>query len=395
MAKSDFLAASPESVGIDAAKLEQVFERAAKEVREGVLPSCQIAIAREGRIAGMRSFGQVTHEGRPAAATDDTLYVIFSATKGVTAAAAWLLIQDGKLDPSERAAAIVPEFGSNGKDRITVEHLLTHTSGFPYAPFLPAEFKDRATRLERFSQWKLGWEPGTRCEYHASSSMYVVGEIIERRSGMSYGDFVRERIALPLGLPDLICGLPREQHHRLADCVSVGNGLSEEDAARLGISVIPRGEVTEEAILSFNRPEVREAGIPGGGGTTTAAEIALFYQSMLHGGAHGGPALWQPETLELGRRVRTGALTDSIFRKLANRSLGLLVSGDADRTYRGFGHSCSESAFGHNGAGGQLAWADPATGISIGYLTNGHDRDAIRQGRRGVGISSRAASCAI
>ena len=72
-----------------------------------------------------------------------------------------------------------------------------------------------------------------------------------------------------------------------------------------------------------------------------------------------------------------------------------MLAGDADRNYRGFGHTNSPLAFGHGGAGGQLGWADPETGISIGYCTNGFDRHIIRQARRGVGISSRAAACAL
>ncbi len=84
-----------------------------------------------------------------------------------------------------------------------------------------------------------------------------------------------------------------------------------------------------------------------------------------------------------------------MFGKRANRGLGLMIAGDADRTYRGFGHTNSDFAFGHGGAGGQIGWADPATGISLGYCTNGFDRDAIRQARRGIGISSRAAACAL
>ena len=84
-----------------------------------------------------------------------------------------------------------------------------------------------------------------------------------------------------------------------------------------------------------------------------------------------------------------------MFRKPANRGLGLMIAGGADRNYRSFGHTNSEHAFGHGGAGGQIAWGDPATGISIGYCTNGFDRDVIRQARRGVGISSRAAACAL
>ena len=389
----DFQAISPESVGVDPRKLDAVFTRAEKEVREGLLPSCQIAVARQGKLAGLRSFGNVTCEGKPRPAADDTLYVIFSATKGITSAAAWILIQEGKLDVQERAAAIVPEFGTNGKDVIRVEELLTHTSGFPRAPFRPAEFLDRAKRLQRFEKWTLNWEPGSRFEYHPSSSMYVVAEIIERRSGMTYGDFVRERIARPLGLPDLVCGLPRSEHHRVADCVGVGEMLTAEDFQRLGVPQPPVSEVTEDAVASFNLPEVRLAGIPGGGGTATAADIALFYQGLLHGGALGGAQIWRPETLAMARTIRSGDFTDPVFKRRANRALGVVIAGDADRTYRGFGHTNSELAFGHNGAGGQLAWADPQTGLSIGYCTNGHDRNPIRQGRRSVGIGSRVADC--
>src|SRR5512139_3945853 len=208
MVQPRFFAASPEEVGIGPDKLEALYQRAAQEVREGLLPSAQIAIARRGKIAGMRTFGRVTHAGRPAAATNDTLYVVFSATKGIISAAAWLLIQEGKLDVSAHVADLIPEFGSNGKDVITIEQLFTHTAGFPYAPFDPLQWPERAKRLERFARWRLNWEPSTRFEYHPTASMWVVAELIERCSGMDFRQFVRTRIAEPLGLSDLHVGLP-------------------------------------------------------------------------------------------------------------------------------------------------------------------------------------------
>ena len=191
MPNQRFFADRPEDVGIDSEKLEALFDRAEREVREGLLPSAQIAVARHGKLAAMRSFGRVRHEGREAPATNDTLYCIFSATKAITSAAAWLLIQEGKLSTDERVADIVPEFGSNGKDGVLVEQLLTHTAGFPHAPFLPTRFLDVDARRAYFHKWRLVWEPGSRFEYHPSSSMYVVAELIERRSGLSYGDFTK------------------------------------------------------------------------------------------------------------------------------------------------------------------------------------------------------------
>src|ERR1700741_685697 len=155
------IAARPEDVGIDSKKVEALLERVRREVDEGLLPAVQVALARDGKLAALHSSGRVLHHGRPAPATDDTLFCVFSCTKGITSAAAWLLMQEGKLSPDEPVAAIVPEFGTHGKERIRVQHLLAHTAGFPNAPFDPARFLDRAYRLERFAPWRVAWEAGS------------------------------------------------------------------------------------------------------------------------------------------------------------------------------------------------------------------------------------------
>src|SRR6476646_8183772 len=111
--------------------------------------------------------------------------------------------------------------------------------------------------------------------------------------------------------------------------------------------------------MSFNQPEVRAVGVPGGGGVTTAADLALFYQALLDDPV----GIWKPEVLrDVTTNVRN-RLPD--FRGTpANRSLGLILAGDDGKSAaRGMGHTVSGGAFGHNGAGGQIAWADPATGI--------------------------------
>jgi CubicO group peptidase (beta-lactamase class C family) len=137
---------------------------------------------------------------------------------------------------------------------------------------------------------------------------------------------------------------------------------------------------------------LRAVGVPGGGAITTAADLALFYQRILRDLApHEGPCVWQPATLADAIRPRTGDLLDPIFRVPANRGLGVVIAGeDGKRTSRGFGHGGSAQAFGHNGAGGQIAWADPETGVSLAYCTNAHDRNFWREARRTVAIGSRA-----
>ncbi len=377
------LLTNPEDVGLDPEKIATLLTRVQREVNDGLLPAVQVALARHGKLAVFESYG---------GADDDSLFSIFSATKAIISAAAWLLIQDGRLDTSEKVADIIPEFASNGKQVVTVEQLFTHTAGFPSAPFAPLDWNDPNRRAARFDQWVLNWPPGSRFEYHPTSSMWVIADIIERRAGISFQQFVREQIAQPLGLLDLFVGLPESENDRVVANEHVGDGLTDEDYTRLGIPKPPVTEVTEEAILSFNDPQIRAVGVPGGGGVMGAGELAMFYQGLLHGGT-GDNRIWEPDTMSSVRRVRTGELTDAMFGKLVNRGLGIIIAGDEERSYRGFGKTNSADTFGHNGAGGQLAWADPATGISLGYCTSGHDRNTLRQGRRGVAISSYAAVC--
>ena len=381
---TDQQAARVQQFDLNVEKVEALLQRAGKEVDDGLLPAAQLAIAREGEVVLQQSYGS---------AQDDSLICVFSATKAITSAAAWLLFQQGELAEEERVADVVPEFATKDKDYVTVGQLFSHTAGFPHAPFAPLDWDDKDKRYARFAKWWLNWDPGSRFEYHASSSMWIIAEIIERRSGETYRDFVRSQVIEPLQLQDLYVGLPTPQNPRALPCVYVGEAMTPQEYKDLGMRVPPETEVTESAILSFNTPEVRAVGVPGGGAFATASAMTLFYQALLHGGnSHASP--WSMQTLLDARRVRSGDFTDLLFKKPANRALGLIISGDKSRNFRGFGKTNSPEAFGHNGAGGQLVWADPATGISFAYLTPGHDRNSVRQGSRGVAISSLAAVCA-
>ncbi len=344
----------------------------------------------------MRTVGKAVQGGAERPATNETMYCVFSCTKAIMSGAAWLLMEQGKLDVHERVADIIPEFGTNGKDKITVEQVLLHIAGFPNAPFMPTDWPDRSKRLERFSNWRLEWPVGSRFNYHPTSGFWVIAEIIERRTGNDFRKFIREQIATPLGLTDLWLGLPRELNRRVADVIYVSEPLSEEERKRLGIPEIPPNEVNEENIIRLNEPAAREIGVPGGGGIMSAGELALFYQALVNDGrAAGGKQVWKPETLREALRVRSGDYVEPLFNYKVNRALGVVIAGgDGQSNYRGFGKTVSPLAFGHGGAGGQIGWGDPATGISIGYCTNGFDRNELRQGRRGVAISSLAAVCA-
>jgi CubicO group peptidase (beta-lactamase class C family) len=225
--------------------------------------------------------------------------------------------------------------------------------------------------------------------------MWVIAALVQARSGIDFREFVRARVATPLELPDLQLGLPRAHQDRLADVVHVGEPLSPEEFRARGFRVPPVTEVTEDAIQRFNEPGVREIGVPGGGCTTTAGDLAIFYQALVADGrSASGAAVWRPETIRDARRVRDPGFLDPWTGKPANRGLGIVRAGGPDKVFLGFGRTASDDAFGHLGAGGQIAWADPATGLSFAYLTNGHDRNLLREGRRTTALSSLAAVCA-
>jgi CubicO group peptidase (beta-lactamase class C family) len=379
---ADLTVADPAELGIDLAKLDELRARVRKEVDEGLLPSCQWALARDGKLAAFEAVGEATTASR---------YTIYSATKAFVASAVWQLIGEGLVDVDKRVVEYLPEFGSNGKDVITVEQVMLHTSGFPHAPLGPPAWETSEGRRAAFARWRLNWEPGTAFEYHATSAHWVLAEIITEVTGQDYRDVVHTRVTGALGLPRVL-GLGPDELDGALDLVLCGQHVSADELqAAFGISELPTTEVTDDALLWFNEPSVRAVGVPGGGGCANAAVVALFYQELLHNRA----GLWDPELLaDVTGRVRN-TFPDPLTRTPANRALGVIVAGDDGRAnFRGFGHTQSPRTFGHNGAGGQLAWADPDSGLSFCYLTNGNDLNELRQPRRGIGITSRAAVCA-
>ena len=371
----------PAAFGLDPSLVADLIARAQRDIDEGHVPSCQLAFARDGKLALWVTLGDAAPESR---------YIIFSATKPVVASAVWILMGEGAIDVARRVSEIIPEFASNGKDAITIEQVMMHTSGFPGAPFEPLEWADRDKRLARFASWRCNWEPGTRFEYHASSAHWVLAELIERSTGSDFRDFVRTRVIEPLGLSGLQVGVPVAQQGDINKLVATGSHATpDEIEAVLGIRALPVTEVTTEALLRFNQPDVCAVGSPGAGGVATAADMALYYQALMHDPV----GMWKPEVLADVTSTVRNSFPDYMG-VAANRTRGLIVKGDDERSgARGMGRTVSSRTFGHNGTGGQIAWGDPETGLSFCYLTNGIDEHELRKWQRGAAIANRAGNC--
>ena len=327
---------------IETAPLREAAER---EIADG-LTACQVAVGCDGDVVWTQSFGT---------ASDRTRFSVASATKPIVASAVWILIGEGLLDVRKPVAYYAPEFGANGKQAVTVEQVLVMTCGFPSATMDAAEGADPARRIARLASWELEYEPGTQYVYHGLSAHWVLAELLERLGGTDFRDYVEQRVTTPLGLPRVL-GIPRAEQTDILVRTLESGGSGE------------------------HFPAMIEAGVPGGGGVMTAATLARFYQGLLHN--PGG--VWKSDVLADGVGNIRCTLPDPLMNLPANRTLGVVVGAGFGTTW-----GRSPTAFGWPGAGGQIGFADPSTGISFAFLQVG-DSDQISQFARGAKLSNLA-----
>jgi CubicO group peptidase (beta-lactamase class C family) len=319
---------------------------------------------------------------------EDTLQLVFSTTKGVTALCANLLAQRGELDVDAPVAEYWPEFAAAGKADVPVRWLLCHKVGLPYiaAPLTLEQLLAWDPAVEALAAQEPVWEPGTGHGYHAVTYGWLVGEVIRRVSGRSVGRFVADELAGPLGL-DLWVGLPDDLQGRCAPLtnrgpagstapadVAVGpdgSPMADKDLAStikefLGPDALilkalgGAGEVLVEEGM-FNRPEVRAAELPAANGVTNARSLAKLYAATI-GEVDGLGPLLTPASVGAAAEAQTTGpdkvlMFDTVF------GLGYMIS-SAFSPYGG------PRAFGHSGAGGSMAFADPDHGVGFGYAMN-------------------------
>jgi CubicO group peptidase (beta-lactamase class C family) len=350
--KFPLTSSTPSELGLDAQALERLMELVTRHVANGRYPGAQLAIARGGKLALVRTLGDARLEPRRVAAKDDTLWLLYSNTKVLTASAVWLLAERGALAFTDTVAAHLPGFEANGKGEISVIQLLTHQGGFPNADMPAQAWDDHELLRKTVCEYTLEWAPGSKVHYHGRAAHWTAAAMIEAITRTDYRTFIREQILLPLGLgDDVFVGLPDNQHDRAADMHEPG----------------PDSRASTR--VDENNAAFRRAGTPGGGGYGTARGMAAFYQALLAGGTLGGRRLFSPRTLAYVLRNYTGDRVDGYMGMPMHRGLGPHLRGTTD-TIRGLGSFASPRTFGHGGVGSSYCWADPDSGVSFAYLTN-------------------------
>lgn len=338
----------PEAAGLDPERLQRLSQLVQQQVEQGRYLGAQLAFARAGQLAYFASYGQARVDGMPV--NEETLFLLFSQTKPVVAATVWALIERGLCRFADTIAEHVPGFERHGKGAITLFQVLTHQSGFPSATVPEAAWSDHELLRQAVADFTLEWSPGERLQYHPTSAHWVLAVLIEALTGRDYRDVVRETITEPLGLRNLLVGVPATEQRRLAHIHRLDEGRHVSIAER-------------------NRPAFYEAGIPGGGGYANAADLTAFYQMLVQGGELNGVRILSPRMLEYVTRNWTDDRVDHAMSMPMHRGLGVHVRGWTP-TIRGLGTIAAPDVFGHGGAGTSYSWADPESGVSFSYLTN-------------------------
>jgi CubicO group peptidase (beta-lactamase class C family) len=324
----------------------QVIDVLERGIADGTQIGAQLYVSHAGDVVVDQGLG----ESRPGVPmTTASMMIWFSMTKAVTSTAVAQQWQGGALDVDDRVVEYIPEFGVNGKDVITLRHLLTHTAGIPFADGVlkgrPSS-ESRAENLERIYRANIDYEPGTRAGYHPGAGMSVLGEIVARTSGLSYEQYVRDAVFNPLAAEDCWVGMPEDRYAAYGDRIGIMHNTESSPP---------------KAIARLDSPEATAVPIPGGNGRGPMRELARVYESML---GYGDPIL-DPVTVDaISARHRTEML-DETFGIVQDWGLGFAID-----TYA-MGRHCSRRAFGHGGHQSSIAFCDPEHDVVVACVCNG------------------------
>ena len=372
------------------AEVREQFERNFAERGE---IGASVSIVHEGRTV-VDLWGGVANPDTGTAWEQDTLVLVFSTTKGMTAIAAHLLADRGLLDLDAPVARYWPEFGQAGKETIPVRMLLNHQAGMAAwrEPLAEGELYDWERTTSLLAAQEPWWGPGTRVGYHAITFGHLVGEVVRRVSGRSVGTFLRDEVAEPLGA-EVHIGLAEELEPKVARTVLYDySGEPESEFAAL-VLADPEGLPAKLQLNTGgwlgNQDAVdtrasHAAEIPAANGIANARGLARMYAPLAHGGSFEGTTLVGPDAIPGMRYLQSRMERDTTAFVATAFTLGFLKSWDNRVLGEGMSTIIGESAFGHAGLGGSIGFADPQVRMSFGYAMNKHGH--------GTGINARGQS---
>jgi CubicO group peptidase (beta-lactamase class C family) len=333
-----------------------------------------------------------------AAIDGDSLFVLWSVTKGMMAIIAASLIEEGRLDPDEPVSRVWPEFGVRGKDQTTVAHFLSHAAGLPFFPseagITSHDLPNWTRCVEALAGAEPMWAPGTASWYHPFTFGYLNGEAIRRATGTTVRELFAERIATPLGVDFWIGGLPEAReadvtHRVFFDEVPAippaelwshhGVDVSDPIVGELLLQVQSIPDMAE----FLNTPEAHRMEFGGAGGIASARSVAKVYAATI--GEVDSVRLLSPETLDVVTRPRTLSLgpvpqlAAVPNQKIADFGLGFWLGSQFET-----GRFATGGTFGHPGMGGNFGFAHPESNMAVAYTCTGMWSDNSRPDPRRI-----------
>jgi CubicO group peptidase (beta-lactamase class C family) len=336
------------------------FERVRDAFTAGLadeLGAC-FAVVRDGDVV-IDLRGGWANRDRTRPWTRETIAPVYSTTKGVSALVMAMLVDRGLMDYEAPVAALWPDFGVRGKDRVTIAQTLAHQAGVPgfLQPIDPDLWLDPPACAAAIATLEPLWPPGSASGYHPMTWGYIAGELALRAGGRSLGTVLRQEICEPLGL-DFRIGTPESEHAR---CAEIKKPTQPGDF----------GEITPPRRAAFfskwaapvrGSAQWRRIEIPSANGHGTALAVARLYEAYATGGVINGARVISQEAFDLLTKRRWMG-NDLVLPFVIDWRTGII--GNSNRIY-----GPNAEAFGHSGAGGSVGFGDPVAGVSVGYVMN-------------------------
>jgi len=304
--------------------------------------------------------------------TRDTLVLVWSATKGIGSACLLHALQQRNIELKRFVAEFWPEFGQAGKDKITLEQLLSHQAGI-CALDQRVDVLDYGGVIRALEAQAPLWPPGNGHGYHARTFGFLLDELVRRITGNTLSDYWQKNFAQPLEL-DFWIGLPEAQNSRVATIYAAKSGKPPEPA-EFYRDLVTAGTLARKTFTSphglnviskMNDPQIRAQPNVSFGGIGSASALAKFYSVLANGGEVNGQTLFSRKTIE----EMTATLSDGIDRvfQIPTAFSAGFMKDSRDVARRMFGRTAM--SFGHPGAGGSHAFADPENNIAFAYVMN-------------------------
>jgi len=340
--------------------------------RSGMHPAIQLCVRRRGQVVLDRTIGHAagngpddSPDGRKVLATPETPFTIYSASKAVTAMVIHLLDQQHYLHVDDPVSEYIPEFAKHDKERITIEHVLTHRAGIPNVP--PGEMRlENLAQPERIVQImcdaRPAWLAGRRLAYHAVSGGFVLAEIVRRVTGKDIRTVLRERILAPLGFRWMNYGVARRDIPQVAINSFTGPPplfpISAVFRRALGVDFKTAAELP-------NDPRFLTGIIPSANIVTTANELSRFFQLLVNEGELDGVRIFEPRTIHRATSEQSYLEFDFTLGIPLRYSMGFMLGG------LGLYGPDTPHSFGHVGFINIFAWADPERQVAVALTNNG------------------------